>query len=51
MATYLKCHSCKGKVDWGKLYFKWKDKTHMTKVNVCKPCWDRARSLKVLEKE
>jgi hypothetical protein len=34
----------------GKMYWKWKDKTHMTQQHVCKPCWDKARSLKVLEK-
>lgn len=49
----FKCDTCKGFISAGKIghptkmYFKWKDKTHMTKVHVCKKCWDRARSLKV----
>jgi hypothetical protein len=51
----FKCHTCKGFVPIPKVgdnanrtKFKWKDKTHMTKVVVCESCWSRARSLKVL---
>jgi hypothetical protein len=52
MRLGFKCHSCKGLIPVArigepiKMHWKWKDKTHMTKVHVCKPCWDRARSLK-----
>jgi hypothetical protein len=30
----------------GKNYFKYKDKTRMVKVHVCKECWEKARTLK-----
>lgn len=51
MATYLKCHSCKGFVPLSSevtpMKFKWKDSKKMVKVHVCDECWNRARSLKV----
>lgn len=47
MTTYLKCHRCKGKVEWGKLYFVYRSKHDNKQLNVCKDCWGKARSLKV----
>lgn len=30
----------------GVMYWKWKNKERMTKVHVCKKCWENAKSLK-----
>jgi hypothetical protein len=49
----FKCHNCKVFMpltnQYTRMYFKWKDKSKMVKVHVCKDCWDKARSLKVPE--
>jgi hypothetical protein len=48
--TGFKCmnRGCKNVMymNTGKMFWKWKDNTKMTKVHVCEKCWSRAKSLK-----
>jgi hypothetical protein len=58
--TFLRCMNKKcqvvirvphvSEIDPPPMYWKWKDNTKMTKINVCKSCWEKARTLKVPQK-